>query len=749
MTQQDNGNVDSRGNSGGGDASASNGNNTSHSPHMLPSSSERSSISREYKFSHVTTGRYLPTPGGSPGWPFAEIGHWKIDANATADDWIAELTDWRREHLTRIGYDDRNYRRPELQWAQRNFVHAQMMVEERYFFDPETGEYTIDRYLDDLIARFGGLDSVLLWMVYPNIGIDDRNKIDHIHDLPGGLDGLKRAVDAFHARGVRVFLPTMPWDHGTRPHEASDWDAMAKIVAYVGADGINGDTYNGVPRAFFDACDAAGRPVVLQPESTISAEEQLIWNVQSWGKKAPNDPVPPVAKFKWIEPRHMINYENRWGRDRRHDLQYCFFNGVGYNAWENVWGIWNQFTPRDAATLKRIAAIYRAFPDTVVGMDWRPYEKTLQSGVFASRFPIDTMTLWTLVNRFESHVDGEQLAVPHVEGTRYFDVWNGVALAPRIDNGKALLEFAIEAHGFGAVVALREGGSIDDAFLARMRELAATPLQSLSNVWRSIPQTSVPIEGTAPVADAPDGMVEIPAGDFDFAVGGVEIEGQSWDGVDVQYPWETSARRGHRRRMVMRRFFIDIYPVTNAQFHDFVAASNYAPRDAHNFLRHWHDGKPAPGTEQQPVRWVSIEDARAYAAWAGKRLPREWEWQYAAQGSDGRAYPWGNAWDARCVPTPCIDRTMRAPDDVDAHPQGASPFGVRDLVGNVWQWTDEYRDDHTRGAVLRGGSLYRPQTSHWYFPQAYRNDQHGKLLLMAPSKDRSGAVGFRCVVDGA
>ena len=50
-------------------------------------------------------------------------------------------------------------------------------------------------------------------------------------------------------------------------------------------------------------------------------------------------------------------------------------------------------------------------------------------------------------------------------------------------------------------------------------------------------------------------------------------------------------------------------------------------------------------------------------------------------------------------------------------------------------------------AVLRGGSYYQPQTSHWYFPQAYRLDQHGKYLLMAPCKDRSACIGFRCVVD--
>jgi iron(II)-dependent oxidoreductase len=706
-------------------------------------------MSAEYKFSHVTTGRYLPTPGKPPGWPFAEIGHWQMDVAGTADDWIRDLLDWRREHLIRIGYDDTNYRRPELQWAQRNFVHAQMMVEDRYFFDPETGQYTVDRYLDDLIERFGGIDSVLIWYVYPNIGIDDRNQTDLAHDLPGGLEGLRGAVDAFHRRGVRVFLPTKPWDNGTREHAQRDWHAIAEIVKIVGADGINGDTYNGVPRAFFDACDALNHPVVLQPESTISAEEALIWNVQSWGKKVPPDVIPSVAKFKWLEPRHMINLENRWGRDRTNDLQYIFFNGVGYNAWENVWGIWNQLTPRDAETLRRIATISRRFAPLLISPDWRPYAPTLQAGVFASRFPLGGQTLWTLVNRNEYTVGGEQLAVAHAEGTRYFDVWNGVAVEPRIADGQATFEATLEARGYGALLALAPGAVVDelDAFLARMRELAGVPLQSLSAQWRSLPQQLLPIAPTKALASAPEGMVEIPAGAFDFVVGGVEIEGQTGAGVDVQYPWEDCARRGHRRRLQMARFFIDRHPVTNAQFEAFMSATRYAPRDAHHFLRDWRGGRPQAGWENKPVTWVAIEDARAYAAWAGKRLPHEWEWQYAAQGGDGRRYPWGNAWDADAVPAPNQGRTLRPPADVDAHPRGASPFGVLDLVGNVWQWTDEYADAHTRAAILRGGSAYQPQTSHWYFPQAYRLDQHGKYLLMAPCKDRSGMLGFRCVAD--
>jgi formylglycine-generating enzyme required for sulfatase activity len=339
--------------------------------------------------------------------------------------------------------------------------------------------------------------------------------------------------------------------------------------------------------------------------------------------------------------------------------------------------------------------------------------------------------------------------VPHVEGTRYIDVWNGVELTPRLHDGKAVLPFLLEGRGFGAVVALAAGASVEglDGFLQTMRDAAATPLASLSSTWRSLRQTMRPVAATVRVATAPQGMLTIPAGPFDFVVGGVEIEGQTWDGNDVQYPWEDSARRGHRRHMQMESFHIDRTPVTNAQYAVFLDESGWRPLDAHNFLRHWVDGRPPVGWENKPVTWVGIEDARAYAAWAGKRLPHEWEWQYAAQGGDGRRYPWGNDWREDLVPAVNRGRQLRAPADVDAFPQAASPFGLLDLVGNIWQWTDEFLDEHTRAAVLRGGSSYQPQTSHWYFPQAYRLDQHGKYLLMSPGKDRSGCVGFRCVVD--
>ena len=94
-----------------------------------------------------------------------------------------------------------------------------------------------------------------------------------------------------------------------------------------------------------------------------------------------------------------------------------------------------------------------------------------------------------------------------------------------------------------------------------------------------------------------------------------------------------------------------------------------------------------------------------------------------------------------------MGRALHPFADVGSFAQGASPFGVLDLEGNVSQWTDEYRDEHTRAAILRGGAAYQPLGSIWYFPQTYRLDEHQKYLLMSPGRDRAGTIGFRCVVD--
>ena len=230
-------------------------------------------------------------------------------------------------------------------------------------------------------------------------------------------------------------------------------------------------------------------------------------------------------------------------------------------------------------------------------------------------------------------------------------------------------------------------------------------------------------------------MVEVPAGTFVFKTAG------NPDDANPIIPYPDTTRP---RTLELRRFFMDRTPVTNAAFKAFLDATGYAPADRSNFLKHWVDGKPPAGEGDHPVRWVSLEDARAYAKWAGKRLPTEAEWQYAAQGPDGRPYPWG----AKMETGRCNNKLNRT-TPVTAFPKGASPFGVLDLVGNVWQMTDDVYDNGVyRYGIIRGGSFFAPETSEWYVKSGpLPVDRVQILLLIAPGLDRVATVGFRCVKD--
>jgi formylglycine-generating enzyme required for sulfatase activity len=444
----------------------------------------------------------------------------------------------------------------------------------------------------------------------------------------------------------------------------------------------------------------------------------------------------------------MVNISDRWNRAKTDDLQFAFFNGVGWESWENIWGIWNGITPRDSEATRRVATLERALAPFLVSKDWEPFAPMLHFGVFASRWPLREQTVWTIVNRSEYNLDGPQIEIAPKEGERYFDLYHGVELTPERRGDKVVLSFPLEAKSYGSLLAAKTDPDPPlRELMARMKAMSEKPLASFSDAWKVLPQQIVEVKASARPSGTPADMIKIPEAEFLFKVQGIEIEGLNAIGVDVQYPWEDAPRRYHEHPMHVKSFWMDKYPVTNLQFKKFLDASRYRPGDDLNFLRDWQNGSYPQGWEDKPVTWVSLEDARAYASWAGKRLPHEWEWQMAAQGGDGRLYPWGNDWDASAVPVPDRGRTMRGPDAVSAHPRGASPFGVMDLVGNVWQWTDEFADAHTRGGILRGGSYYQPQGSIWYFPQAYKLTEHGKLLMMAPSKDRSAGLGFRCVQD--
>jgi formylglycine-generating enzyme required for sulfatase activity len=236
-------------------------------------------------------------------------------------------------------------------------------------------------------------------------------------------------------------------------------------------------------------------------------------------------------------------------------------------------------------------------------------------------------------------------------------------------------------------------------------------------------------------------MVKIPAGEFKMG----STESNKEKPVHV---------------VTLRDFCIDKYPVTNGQYRKFCDATgrDYPPDPSFSGMPYYFVRHP-----DYPVVNVSWEDSRAYCGWAGKRLPTEAEWEKAARGQDGRKYPWGNAdpdgtqcnFADKCSGLQWADKNV---DDgfartspVKQYPAGASPYGVMDMAGNVWEWcTDWYAANYYKKSpaenpsgpetgsdrVLRGGSWAR-EAAHLRCAYRYWCVPSYRLVL----------IGFRCAVN--
>ena len=239
----------------------------------------------------------------------------------------------------------------------------------------------------------------------------------------------------------------------------------------------------------------------------------------------------------------------------------------------------------------------------------------------------------------------------------------------------------------------------------------------------------------------PKDMVLVPAGQFHFEVEYRWREGLTLDSLVID---DKGFRYRYSQNLNLPSFYIDKTEVTNKQFKDFLDATGYEPEWPEKFLNHWENGTYPEGKAGHPVVWVSLKDAQAYCEYAGKRLPTEEEWQKAAQGDDGRDWPWGNIYDPGKAN---MDSEDTKP--VGSYKEGASPYGCLDMTGNVWEWTNSLQTDGYHDFCwIRGGSYFFAKGSRWYMQGGpITNYQRAKYWLMTPALNRSSSVGFRCAKD--
>jgi formylglycine-generating enzyme required for sulfatase activity len=366
--------------------------------------------------------------------------------------------------------------------------------------------------------------------------------------------------------------------------------------------------------------------------------------------------------------------------------------------------------------------------------------------LFASLWEDGHLRLWTLVNRTEKSIGGILLRVPSSAHHRYFNLLTGKDDFAKPDSEGMLLSGLIPPRGLGCFLsgAPADLGTDFPRFLRHQARVHSRSSLDATTPRRETKLLSVATALSHP--QIPEGMVGIPAGTIDLKI---EMRVRECGFYESMLPaghelgdcYNFRVEHFHRR-VTFERYAMGETLVTNAQFAAFLKASRYRPRHTENFLKHWTAGHPPTGKEDHPVVYVHLDDARAYARWTGTRLPTEEEWQYAAQGTDGRSYPWGEKMEGgRCNGGETGGTTA-----VKAFPGGCSPFGCYDMCGNVWQWTESERSDgRTRFCIIRGGAWFTAKGSGWYMDGGPRPANFAaKFLLTWPGLDRCGTIGFRC-----
>ena len=729
--------------------------------------------------------RTILEPGGTVSYDFY------IDAHR--GDWHAGLTMMFQERwlydLER--FDNSLFEREDLRWIRESYLLTLQFAWDHQYYDAQMGKYTFYQFLKEQDKVLGGYEAYMIWPTWPRLGLDQRNQWDMYRDLPGGLSELRRQAMFARSRGTRYFIAYNPWDESTR-HE-DHIKGMEEMLRSINADGVVLDTWGQSSKEFQAAADRVKPGVILYSEGMAIPKD-----MPGIVAGRVHDAIyfsPPLNLNKLIKPDFGIFRVIQLAEGRIHrEIAVAFFNGYGLEL--NVMRPGRpDWIDEEYQYLGRAVKILRENSSAFLSHDWVPLMPSVADSVWVNKWPLPSKTVYTVLSMRPEGFSGPLVEAPVPEDAHCVSLWHHEEIATMTLNGRRYLPCTVDGFSRSWLGTRREGSvdciavlpkllkvSVDQDFLhfeapkgtklvvsagipsyaprsadfpigsrtislrehlGRHEEKFVVQLfdgrelldERVVNVPLGTPRLVSKPERTVPGATPPPGMREIPEGEFTFR----SFRNFLSPNEVIPYPGDSTGRA-----VYLKRFFIDQYPVTNAEFRVFLNATGYKPKDGTNFLKHWSNGVPPKGKENHPVVYVGIEDARAFARWAGKRLPTEVEWQYAAQGSDGRRYPWGNFPDS----TKC-NAGSGSTTPVDAFPAGRSPFGVMDLVGNVWQLTNDLYDNGSfYFGMIRGGSYYSPSSREWYIkggPQPVDNPQI--ILMVSAGFDRCATIGFRCVKD--
>jgi hypothetical protein len=615
--------------------------------------------------------------------------------------WRADLSVWREASRERLNYNGSAYDDEGSSWTQRCYSVALVWLWDERLFDHARQEFMVDAFLDGT-RDHGGFDGIVLWHAYPVIGIDDRNQFDFYRDVPG----LPDVVAAFRLRGIRVFIDYNPWDTGTRRAQHSDPEELAAIVVELGVDGVFLDTMKEGDAPLIRALRGAEPQQVLEGESRVP-NERIEDHQLSWAQWFADSEAPGVMRAHWYERRHMMHSTRRWNRDHSAELQAAWMNGTGILVWDAVFGVWVGWNERDKATLRAMLRAQHALSRLLIEGEWTPLvgatEDALASGIYASRFELGDVILWTLVNRGLTDFVGDPLERPTRSDARRFDV-----IAGRELDGSAVV---LPARGVAGIVEVRGAEPVWLIELLANSAADASVHDAPTSFPARIAERVIPEQMV--VTQQPADSVIVEAAELDLAFVHRRRETGGYQGAPYVEEWKPLPPRLHDEhretvRVRVGRVAVAGREVTREEFLRFVVETGYEPISNNRFLVAGRDGDARGAARVQPATGVSLVDARSFAAWAGARLPTEFEWQLAAD----------------------------------------QP-GFARLEPLVWNWTEsEHSDGITRFVMLKGGSDHESLGSDWYTDGGRRaSDFSLKFLLAGLGVERSTSIGFRLAWD--